>query len=190
MLGIGRVGMIARWRPVHLGHAAVLRALSESAREAVVGIGSSNRYDIRSPFTAEEAADMIRLVLERRSNVRLVLVPDLDNGPRWRDMVVEMLGPLDLFVTDNAYVGSLLDGRYSIARPVSLVRERERFPVDGTLVRREMARGDRWAELVPPAGRGVHSTRDSLDARFRREFGLATLAFETHVGGAHVYLGR
>jgi nicotinamide-nucleotide adenylyltransferase len=189
MLEIGRVGMIARWRPVHLGHAAVLRALSESAREAVVGIGSSNRYDIRSPFTAEETADMIRLVLERRTNVRLVLVPDLDNGPRWRDMVVEMLGPLDLFVTDNPYVGSLLEGRYSIARPLSLVPEHERFPVDGTLVRREMARGDAWKDLVPPQVAAYIAAR-RLDARFRREFGLATLALETHVGGAHVYLGR
>jgi nicotinamide-nucleotide adenylyltransferase len=185
---IGRIGMIARWRPVHLGHAAVLRALSDSAREAVVGIGSSNRYDIRSPFTAEETADMIRLVLGRRTNVRLVLVPDLDNGPRWRDMVVEMLGPLDMFVTDNPYVASLLDGSYKVVRPLSLVADRERLPVDGTLVRREMARGDAWVDLVPPPVAAYISSR-RLDARFRREFGLATLSLETTVGGAHVHVG-
>jgi nicotinamide-nucleotide adenylyltransferase len=43
--------MVARWKPVHRGHAVVLRALSDRAEQALIGIGSSNRYDSRNPFT-------------------------------------------------------------------------------------------------------------------------------------------
>jgi nicotinamide-nucleotide adenylyltransferase len=174
---VSRVGMVARWRPVHLGQAAVLRALSECAERALVGIGSSNRYDARSPFTAAEAAEMIRLVLEGRSNVELLEVPDLDDGPRWRLMVLERFGPLDLFVTANPYVASLLGADYRVVRPIQLVAETERVAVDGTMVRAAMARGDAWQELVPPAV-ADYIVSNRLDLRFRREFGLATLAQE------------
>mgnify|MGYP002750839863 CR=1 FL=1 len=54
-----RIGMVARWRPVHLGHAPILRALCDRATHALIGIGSSNRYDFRNPFTLEETIDMI-----------------------------------------------------------------------------------------------------------------------------------
>lgn len=169
--------MIARWRPVHLGHAAILRALCDRASQARIGIGSSNRYNVRNPFTLEETADMIRLVLAGRQNYRLIPVPDLDDGPRWRLMVLDLLGPLDRFVTANPYVASLMAADYRIIRPVELVPEEARIAVDGTMVRREMARGDGWRDLVPPEVAGYITAR-GLDARFRREFGLETLALD------------
>jgi len=172
---LARVGMVARWRPVHRGQAAVLRALCRHAREALIGIGSSNRYDHRNPFTAAETADMIRLVLAAETNYTLIEVPDLDDGPRWRRMVVERFAPLDRFVTDNPYVRSLLAADFAIARPVDLLDASERVAIDGTRVRREMARGERWRELVP-APVADYITERQLDQRFRREFGLATLA--------------
>lgn len=167
--------MVARWKPVHLGHAAVLRALADAADEAVVGVGSSNRYDARNPFTAEETREMLRLVLGGRSNVSVVDVPDLGDGPRWRELVRSLFGDLDLFVTDNPYVASLLGGVYRLEKPVSLVPESARVAVDGTEVRREMAKGDGWRRLVPPDV-AAYLSENRIDERFRREFGLATLA--------------
>ena len=172
---VSRIGMIARWRPVHLGQAPVLRGLCDHADTALIGIGSSNRYDARNPFTVDETTDMIRLVLEGRSNYTLVPVEDLGDGPRWREMVRELLGELDLYVTDNPYVTSLMDGVYRVCRPVELVAEDERAAIDGTMVRRAMARGDGWRELVPEAVAG-YIVSNRLDERFRREFGLQTLA--------------
>jgi nicotinamide-nucleotide adenylyltransferase len=175
---LDRIGMVARWRPIHIGHAPVLRALCDRASQALIGIGSSNRYDLRNPFTLEETSDMIALVLAGRDNYTLIPVPDLDDGPRWRLMVVDLFGRLDLYVTANPYVASLLAEDYAIVKPVELVPEAERVPVDGTLVRREMARGDGWQDLVPPEVADYISSRQ-LDRRFRREFGLQTLALET-----------
>ena len=172
-----RVGMVARWRPVHLGQSPVLRALCDRADHALIGIGSSNRYNLRNPFTLEVTSDMIRLVLAGRENYTLVPVPDLDDGPRWREMILDLFGPLDLFVTDNPYVASLLTGDFTITRPVTLVPEHEKVPIDGTMVRREMARGDGWCTLVPPEV-AEYISLNQLDERFRREFGLAALALD------------
>jgi nicotinamide-nucleotide adenylyltransferase len=175
-----RIGMVARWQPVHLGHAPVLRAFCERAAQPLIGIGSSNRYDLRNPFSLEERVAMIRLVLADYHNYTFMPVSDLDDGPRWRAQVVELFGALDLFVTDNPYVASLLAGDYPILRPVELVPQDQKIAIDGSMVRREMARGDGWRELVPPEIE-VYIMSKRLDQRFRREFGLQTLALDAIV---------
>jgi nicotinamide mononucleotide adenylyltransferase len=177
---LDRIGMIARWQPVHRGHAAVLRALCGCARQALIGIGSPNRHNLRNPFTFEETSDMLNLMLVDRTNYILIPVPDLDDGPRWRALVIALFGALDLFVTDNSYVASLLAADYRIVRPVVLVPQEARVPINGTLVRQEMARGHGWQDLVPQEI-AEYITARGLDARFRREFGLQTLAMSTFV---------
>jgi nicotinamide-nucleotide adenylyltransferase len=174
---LGRIGMIARWKPVHLGHAAVLEALAERAGEVVLGIGSSNRYDLRNPFTPEESEAMIRLVLAGRGACTVLQVPDLGHGPRWRAMVRELLGPLDLFVTANDYVRDLMREVYPVVHPVHLLAPERRVRLDATMVRRAMARGEDWRDMVPPAV-AAFLEAEGLDRRFRREFGLATLALD------------
>lgn len=169
--------MIARWKPVHLGHAAVLEALAEHADEVLVGIGSSNRYDVRNPFTPGESEAMIRLVLGGGGGYTVVHVPDLGHGPRWRAMVTGLLGPLDLFVTANEYVRDLMREVYRVVHPVQLLAPERRVRLDATTVRRAMARGEAWKEMVPPAV-AAFIEAEGLDRRFRREFGLATLALD------------
>ena len=175
-----RIGMVARWQPVHRGHVPVLTALCDRAAHAIIGVGSSNRHNLRNPFTLEERTDMIRLALAGRGNYTLVPVPDLDDGPRWRAMVIDLFGSLDLFVTDNPYVSSLLEADYQVIRPVKLVPTDKRVAVSGTMVRKEMARGDGWRELVPDEVADYIVTRQ-LDDRFRREFGLEALAMDSIV---------
>ncbi len=177
---VGRIGMIARWRPVHRGHTPVLRALCTRADHALIGIGSANRYNLRNPFTLDETLDMLRLALADHDNYTLIPLDDRDDIPRWRAIVIERFGPLDLFVTDNPYVTHLLGDEYPITRPVALVPEEERISVDGTMVRKAMAQGDGWVELVPKSI-GDYIKAGRIDERFRREFGLQTLALETLV---------
>ena len=169
--------MVARWKPVHRGQAPVLRALCDRADLALIGVGSSNRYNLRNPFSFEESAEMIRAVLSGRDNYEILPVPDLDDGPRWRAMAHEIFGELDLFVTDNPSVARLMGGDYRMMRPVELVPEGERIPLEGIRVRREMAKGDGWRGMVPPEVERYILER-GLDERFRREFGLRTLALE------------
>ena len=95
-------------------------------------------------------------------------------------MIVDMFGLLDLFVTENPYVSNLLAAEYRTVRPVELILKNERIPVDGRMVRREMARGDGWRDLLPEEV-AEYITTNRLDERFRREFGLQTLALEIFV---------
>ena len=134
---------------------------------------------------------MIRLALPGRENYTLMPVPDLDDGPRWRLMIRDLFGPLDLFVTANPYVASLLAKDYRIIKPVELILEDERIAVDGTMVRREMARGTAWRDLVPKEIADYIALR-RLDERFRREFGLQTLALDATdtTGRLNVHVGR
>ena len=108
----------------------------------------------------------------------ILAVPDLDDGPRWRELVKDLFGTLDVFVTDNPYVVSLLGEDYKLIKPVELIPEREQIAIDGSLVRKVMAQGEGWQEFVPNEIEDFIAVR-GLDARFRREFGLQTLALET-----------
>jgi nicotinamide-nucleotide adenylyltransferase len=165
--------MIARWKPVHKGHAAVLEGLVAAASTVIIGIGSSNRYNARNPFTAAETAEMLRAVLAGHDNYSIIEVPDLDDGPRWRVMVKDMLGPLDLFVTANGYVRSLLLEDYKVVHPVSFVPPERRVRIDGSMVRARMAEGEGFRELVPPVIEEMLDAR-GLVQRFRKEFGEET----------------
>jgi nicotinamide-nucleotide adenylyltransferase len=178
MKRFNRVGMVARWKPVHNGQALVLNALCGLAEEALIGIGSSNRYNVRNPFTLQETKDMLDILLEGNGNYELCAIPDLDDGPRWRALTLEIFGDLDCFVTDNPYVTNLLERDYRILRPVELLRPQDHIRVDGAMVRAMMARGEAWQAWVPE-GVASYIQQNELDERFRREFGLETLALQT-----------
>lgn len=171
-------GMIARWQPVHLGHAAVLRALCTRYARVRIGIGSANVQDVRSPFRLEEVRAMLDLALADFDNYTLIPLPDLNDGPRWRAMVQEKFGALDVFYTANPYVRELLQGSYRVVHPVALLAPEERIPLDGTTVRLAMARGAPYAHLLPLAV-AAYLDDNQLVERFRSEFGLETLAIQT-----------
>lgn len=172
------IGMVARWRPVHLGQIPVLRAMCTCARHALIGIGSVNRYNARNPFTVGETEDMLRLALDGFDNYAFIHVPDLDDGPRWRLMILEMLGDLDLYLTANPYVANLLHRDYNVIHPVALVAPQDRVRIEGSMVRLRMAQNMDWESLVPPdIAAYIHAHH--LDERFRNEFGLETIAMES-----------
>jgi len=177
-LPVARIAMVARWKPVHLGHAAVLRGLSDNAEHALIGIGSSNQYNRDNPFSAAETAAMIRRVLAGRDNYSLFEVPDLGNGPKWRLLVRDLIeaqlathgGSMGAFVTANDYVRTLMQGIYPVIHPVQLVAPRDRTRLTGSDVRQAMLRGgDEWRRLVPRCV-AEYLDENHLVDRFRREF--------------------
>ncbi|MGE0451940.1 MAG: hypothetical protein AB7O37_07930 [Vicinamibacteria bacterium] len=178
---LGRAGLVARFKPVHLGHAAVLEALVPRCDGLLIGLGSANRHDLRNPWNADESAEMIRAVIGSPKQVRLLPLPDLGDGPRWSRMVKGAFGPLDVFVTANDWVRELMAVHYAVVHPLTLIAPERRVPIDGARVRRALARGEDWRALVPAAVAELISAR-GWDARFRSEFGLETLALEMPPG--------
>lgn len=158
---LGRVGMIARWQPVHLGHAAVLQGLCAASDHVLIGLGSSNRRDRDTPFPPAHTARMITLVLREHANFEIHEIPDLGHGPRWAAMVRERFGELELFLTANAWVRDLMLPFYDIAHPSLLLPRDGEIRVTGEQVRAAMMQGEAWEGLVPP-----------LVAAYLREQGL------------------
>jgi nicotinamide-nucleotide adenylyltransferase len=176
------IGIIGRFRPLHLGSARVLRALCLRAGHVNIGIGSSNRYDLRNPFTLAETRQAITCYLNGKAdNYRLIDVPDFGHlpayrdGKKWLQTVTERFGPLDAFVTANDYVKELLAAHYTIIHPVELLAREERIPLRGTMVRTAMALGRDYRRLLPPEVVDIYDGQGRIDA-FRKEFGLAILA--------------
>ncbi|MBI4144103.1 adenylyltransferase/cytidyltransferase family protein [Candidatus Woesearchaeota archaeon] len=174
MKDLGVVGTVARFKPVHKGHAAVLEAICERADRAIIGLGSTNKYDVNNPFTAQESREMIGIVLKRFNNYTIIEIPDLDHGPRWREQVLKAFGKLDNFVTANDYVARLLKHDYNILHTLTIIPGEKRFPVTGTIVRYTMACFSPWERLVPEQVADYIKTR-KLDERFRREFGQTAI---------------
>ncbi|MCX6707975.1 MAG: adenylyltransferase/cytidyltransferase family protein [Candidatus Woesearchaeota archaeon] len=172
----GRVGLVARFKPVHIGHAALLESICEDAEEVIIGIGSSNKYNPRNPFTVEETKDMIELVVKPKfSNYKIIEVPDFGDGPKWKEYVAQSYGPLDYFVTDNNYVKTLLEKDYRMIEPHRVIPACKHAPICASMVREEMARYGDWKSLVPSAV-AEYLGNNGLVERFRKEFGLQILA--------------
>jgi nicotinamide-nucleotide adenylyltransferase len=179
---IGKIGVIGRFKPLHNGGELMLEAICNNAEQVIIGIGSCNKYNARNPFTAEESEEMIHLVLAQKySNYTIIKIPDYGHlpqyrdGKKWKETVVEKFGALDYFVSGNDYVSNLLKDRYDIMHPCELIPKEKQIMLKATEVRVEMARGGNWQDLVPDAV-SEYITRNGLDKRFRKEFGLETLA--------------
>lgn len=171
----GKVGMVARFKPVHLGHAVILVKACARAETFLIGIGSAGTYDYKNPFTLEETEAMLRLTLSGFENFEFLAVPDIHNGPKWRERILSLFGKLDYFISANNYVRSLLEDVYTVAHPLRFIDKEDETPITGTAVRMQMARGGDWRGMVPDAV-AAYIENNELDERFRSEFGLRTLA--------------
>jgi cytidyltransferase-like protein len=165
--------IVGKFRPIHLGHQKVLEELCDAYDHVIIGIGSSNRYTKDVPFTAQETEDMLGLVLAGRTNYTLIHVPDYGHmpeykdGTKWQDELVKQLdslGGIDVFVTGNPYVASLISDRYRIIAP------KIEYKLSSSIVRHKIASGEDWHDLV---SREVdeYITKRGLDIRLRQEFG-------------------
>ena len=179
-----KLGVIGRFKPLHNGAYSMLETLCENTEQLIVGIGSSNKYNLRNPFTPEESEAMINSALaDRFSNYKIVHVPDFAHipkyadGKKWRNFVIEKFGDLDAFVTSNEYIRNLLGERYEIVHPTILIPKEKQIKLRATEVRFRIASyNDSWKDLVPKKV-ADYLEKEKLVDRFREDFGLQTMAY-------------
>jgi nicotinamide-nucleotide adenylyltransferase len=174
------IAILGRWQPTHRGHQSALQALCSQFDKIIIGIGSSNIQDFRNPFSFSEVEAMLNLSLAGYSNFEFLPVPDVIDDLIWYQSVSQSFGELKYFVSANPYVKSLLNETYTISHPREFMAPERRVAVSGTVVRREMARGDDWQSLVPKVV-AMYIKENQLDERFRSQYGLQTLAMETFI---------
>ncbi|MFH0798157.1 MAG: hypothetical protein V1906_01970 [Candidatus Woesearchaeota archaeon] len=175
------LGLIGRFKPLHIGGELMLKAVCGNAEKVVIGIGSCNKYNMRNPFTPEETKDMIEAVLAPcYSNYSVVFIPDFAHmpeyadGQRWKQEIVGKFGKLEVFVSGNDYVSDLLKDDYCIIKPTELIAPEDHVFMKSTMVRIAMAKGEDYRSMVP-AQVSEYMERNGLVERFRKEFGLQTL---------------
>lgn len=179
---LGKVGLVGRFKPLHNGAAAMLESVCEKAEHVMIGIGSTNKYNLRNPFTPEESEGMIRSLLEKKfSNYEFLHIPDFAHipdyadGKKWKSVILERFGVLDKFVTSNEYIANLLKDTYEIVLPVYLIPKEKQVKLKATEVRLEIAKDGAWEKFVP-AEVADYLKKNGIIGRFQKEFGLATLA--------------
>ncbi len=175
------LGFIGRFKPLHNGAERLLQEALSQSEKVVIGIGSSNKYNCRNPFTAGESEAMINLSFASKfNNYRIVHVPDFahipeyKDGKKWVDFVKENFD-VDYFVSGNDYVCELLTGIFPLIHPGEIVPRNDWIRIKGSQVRFEMAIFSDWKKLVPNCVADYIESNGIVD-RFRKEFGLETIA--------------
>lgn len=170
------VGTVGRFRPLHLGAATMLEVLCEQAYKVLIGIGSSNKYDIRNPFYPDEVKHMMDLYLSqyfKNYEIKFILdfghIPKYRYGHRWIKEIIAQFGKLDAFVTGNEYTKKLLEPHFKIISSYDVTDNRDHINVKGTYVRYLMALGDDYKPLVPKII--IPYLESGLVQRMRKEFG-------------------
>jgi nicotinamide-nucleotide adenylyltransferase len=175
------LGIIGRFKPFHNGGFSLLESACKNSKHVIIGIGSSNKHNIRNPFTAKETKEMIKLALKEFSNYDFVYIPDFaqihdfEDGYKWKEYVLEKFGKLDCLISGNGFVREQLKDDYKLLYPYEIIPEEKRFNIRATDVRIEIARFGDWKKLVPSAV-SLYLENNGLIERFRNEFGLRTLA--------------
>lgn len=145
-----RALVVGRFQPFHRGHLAVFKEAASLADELIVCIAAAaDSSTADNPFTAAERGEMIRLALDAEGvgPYRVVDVPDIHNYPVWARYVIDLCPEFDLVVAHNPTTLDLF------RKEGVEVREATPFDMDthsGTRIRKLMAEGGEWEDLVPP----------------------------------------
>ncbi len=178
---LGLVGLVARFRPLHIGGARMLDSICEQADHVYIGIGSVNKYSENNPFTYEETKITVETYLkDRHDNYSIhpiedsAHIPEFSDGKKWVNDVQNEFGKLDLFVSGNPWVKELLNGVYDVVHPASIIPKEKHVKSKGSIVRYNMAKGSNYESFIPLPVL-TYMNEAGLITRFQKEFGLATL---------------
>ncbi len=141
---------IGRFQPYHNGHQSVLKGISESVDEIIIGIGSAQlSHERENPFTAGERIMMITQSLEGLTCPFYVIpIEDIRRNALWVAHVRSIAPPFSKVFSSNPLVVQLFAEQGTVVESPDMY---ERQSHSGTEIRRRMLSGENWEELVPQA---------------------------------------
>ena len=167
---------IGRFQPFHLGHLATIKFALKSVDDLVIVIGSAQKsHEQRNPFTAGERITMLRtaIVADKDVDISRVItipVPDVEIHSLWTRLVDLLVPKYDIVFANDPFTLFLFRERgiKTLEPPLQ-----KRSILMATEVRRRMADGEQWQELVP---KSVAETIKEIDG-VKRIKALATQQF-------------
>jgi nicotinamide-nucleotide adenylyltransferase len=144
---------IGRFQPFHKGHLATVKHALKKVDMLVIVIGSAQKsHEPRNPFTAGERISMVRAALLAEkidmSKILMVPVPDVDVHSLWTRQVDMLVPKYDVVFANDPFTLLLFRERKIKTEEPPL---QQRKQLMATEVRRRMAQGGDWEELVPAA---------------------------------------
>jgi len=146
-----RALLIGRFQPFHNGHAELVKYTINKYREVIIAVGSAyDSYTPHNPFTAGERHLMIHRALAEREihDYYIIPVPDINRYGVYASHVADLSPKFDVVLSNNPIIKEIFekDGFNVEGTPLF---EREKY--SGTEIRRRMAEGEKWQNLVPDA---------------------------------------
>lgn len=144
---------IGRFQPFHLGHLSTVKFALKHVKQLYILVGSSQKsHESKNPFTAGERILMIRNALnsERTDPSRYLImpVPDAIGHSVWTAFIDSVVPSYDTVFSNDPLTLQLFreKGVPTVEAPLF---DRPKF--SATEVRRRIAAGENWKQLVPRA---------------------------------------
>jgi nicotinamide-nucleotide adenylyltransferase len=144
---------IGRFQPFHNGHLSVLKGMVKVNKKFFIGIGSSDVHGTpNDPFSREERREMIQRALQEVNiipmyDIVFVNLPDMEEDADWAKMCLELCENQVMTV----WTGNDWTKKSFVSAGLRIQEIKEVPGISATEVRRRMAAGENWQELVPPA---------------------------------------
>lgn len=140
---------IGRFQPFHKGHLKAIKYLSDKYDEIIIGVGSSQYCNtIENPFSSDERMLMIRESFKQENikNYKIILIPDINNPPKWVDHVLSINSDFDVVITNNDLTKKLFLEKGFKIKKTPLYNKKE---YSGRVIRKRISDNESWENLVP-----------------------------------------
>ena len=163
-----RALFVGRFQPFHLGH---LRAVEEILRHndhVIIIIGSARQHDsLENPFSVDERIGMIKdsLLAEGISKFEISSVEDFHDDKLWTSAIKKAY-KFDAVYSQNPWTLECFRKNGIKVKKYRLYHKRK---YSGVNIRKTIAAGKEWKELVPPKVYG-HIMRIKGEDRIKKLF--------------------
>ncbi|MCD6590968.1 MAG: nicotinamide-nucleotide adenylyltransferase [Candidatus Aenigmarchaeota archaeon] len=140
---------IGRFQPFHKGHLAVIKDILKENDEIAIVIAGPRKPDEKNPFSFEERKEMIEKALKNEGVANYIIhkIYDVNDDRKWAKAIKD-LGDFDVAYSRNSWTIRCLK---MVGIPVKKHKFYERYKHCGTKIRKRMADGKKWEDLVPEA---------------------------------------
>jgi len=143
--------LVGRFQPFHVGHLKAVKFAMSKVDMLWIIIGSAQKsHEPRNPFTAGERLVMIKMTLdaEKINPKKWLVVPvnDVNDHSRWTDQIDLLIPRYDVVFTNDPFSTMLFKKHKKKVVKVPMLKRKF---LSATEVRKRIASGENWKELVP-----------------------------------------
>ncbi len=146
-----KIGLvIGRFQPFHLGHKYVIEKALKVCEKIYIGIGSSQIFDERNPYSTEKRKEFLNAFIEnegiRDGVIGIVTTEDVADDDEWFADLIKKIPGTEVVIGDNEWVNGIFE-RHAI--PALRIGYYKRNILEGTKIRKSMQEKKPWKKRVP-----------------------------------------